>query len=300
MLYSKLKLIGKLNMYRLLRFLGCQNWLRFGIRDRIIRFFCSPDSASSFEFVTNFLGLKFKGNLNSFIDWSVFFYGAYERENLLFLRELVCNKSNPVFVDVGANVGVHSLFMSQFCSEVHSFEPNPTVRNKLEEKIKINTISNIIIHDVGLGSNNQALPYFESKGNNQGTGSFVEGYSQNNQEKSIQLMVVCGDDYFKKFDLKAIDLVKIDVEGFEKNVLIGLRETIKKYRPIIFLEYSKATRESFICLNDFMELLPDGYEVMKVSCNNPCCWLFNSPKCKLVNFDFEMSGGDILIFPSRH
>lgn len=284
-------------MYRLLKLLGSQNWLRFGIRDRVIRKWCNPDTAISTEFVTDFFGLKYKGNLNSYIDWSVFFYGAYERENLLFLKALIDGKSNTVFIDIGANVGVHSLFMSQFCREVHAFEPNPTVGNKLVEKIELNAINNIVVHGVGMGIDDEELPYFAPKGNNEGTGSFIEGYSQNNEDNGILLTLVQGDRFFSKLGLRKIDLIKVDVEGFEKNVLTGLKQTIEQYRPIIFLEFSEATRKSFSCLDEFMELFPKGYEVMKVSGNNACCGIFNSPKCNLVNFDFQVSRGDILIFP---
>ena len=97
-------------MYRFLRLLGSQNWLRFGIRYRVINQFCNPESVDSIEFVTDFFGLKYKGNLNSYIDWSVFFFGAYEREKLLLLRDLVNARPNPVFFDIGANVGVHLCF----------------------------------------------------------------------------------------------------------------------------------------------------------------------------------------------
>ena len=187
--------------------------------------------------------------------------------------------------------------MSQYCSEVHAFEPNPAVRSNMEEKIEMNTISNIVVHDVGLGALDEELPYFQPTGSNKGTGSFVEGYSQNNEDRGILLRVVRGDPLISSMGLGKIDLVKIDVEGFEKNVLIGLKQTIEKHRPIIFLEYSEATRTSFNSLDEFMNLFPKGYKVMKISCNNSCCGIFNLPKCNLVSFDFQSPGVDLLVFP---
>jgi hypothetical protein len=44
----------EIDMYRLLKLLASQNWLRFGIRDRVIRMCCSPDTTISTEFVTDF------------------------------------------------------------------------------------------------------------------------------------------------------------------------------------------------------------------------------------------------------
>ena len=64
----------------LLRRFGHLDWLAFGIRDRIIRYFVNPDTVEGKEFVTDFFGLQYQGNLNTFIDWSVYFYGAYEKE----------------------------------------------------------------------------------------------------------------------------------------------------------------------------------------------------------------------------
>ena len=71
-----------------MRLLGHQNWLRFGIRDRIIRYFVNPDTINSWEYETDFFGLSYKGNLNTFLDWFVYFYGAYEKEVLFFFTGL--------------------------------------------------------------------------------------------------------------------------------------------------------------------------------------------------------------------
>ena len=282
-------------MNNLLRFLGHQHWIRFGLRDKIIRRYCNPDTVESNEFVMNFFGFKFKGNLNSYLDWNVFFYGAYEREFLLLLRDLIDGNLNPVFIDVGANVGQHSLFLSRFCESVHSFEPNPVVRKKLKDNIRLNSVNNIVVHGVGLGVYTESLPFYFPKGCNQGTGSFIEGYSQNNEKGDSLLKLENGDRYLSQLELEKIDLIKIDVEGFEKNVLTGLRDTINKYRPIITMEYSETTKKSFSCLEELTGLLPEGYKIMRIVCNDPCWGIFNIPKYKLVNFDFDISGGDLLL-----
>src|SRR5208337_2323840 len=206
-----------------MRFLGHQHWLKFGLRDRIIRYFANPDTMNSWEYETDFFGLKYKGNLNTFIDWSVYFYGAYEREVLFFLRDLLRNIVDPVFLDVGANVGQHSIIMSKFCHQVHAFEPYEKVRNLLLEKIDLNHISNIIVHDVGLGERDEYLDYYAPIGVNIGTGSFLAEHASNNNRLLGKLRLVKGDDYLANLNLNRVDLIKIDVEGFEKFVLSGLK-----------------------------------------------------------------------------
>ena len=290
-------------MYAFLRFIGSQYWLRFGIRDRVIRRFCNPDQVTSVEFESDFFGFRYKGDLASYIDWSTFFYGAYERGNLLFLKSLVKTRQDKtgqdktIFVDIGANVGVHSLNMSQFCSDVHSFEPNPVVRGKLEEKIRMNIVKNIVVHGVGVGMVNEELPYYAPKGCNQGTGSFIEGYSLNNDNNGILLKLVHGDEYFEKLRLDQIDIIKIDVEGFEKNVLLGLKKTLAKYRPIIFLEFSESTKQSFSDYDEFIDSFPSRYSVRRIVHDRPYMGIFNMSVNQLENFDFKSSGGDILIYP---
>lgn len=114
----------------------------------------------SFDFEVDFFGARYNGNLNCFIDWTVYFYGAYEHEILCLFRDIV----SAVFFDVGANIGHHSLFMAKHCAHVHAFEPYAAVAEKLEQKIAKNNISNIVVHQVGLGLKNEKLPYFAPEG----------------------------------------------------------------------------------------------------------------------------------------
>ncbi len=283
-------------MDSLFRWLGRQDWIRYGIRDRILRRYCNPDTAPSKAFETDFFGLKYRGNLNSFLDWIVYFYGAYEKQNLFLYRDIVNKTTNPVFVDIGANVGHHSLFMSQYCASVHAFEPNSLVRERLEEKIAINAIENIFVHAVGMGDEDAQLPFFASGSCNSGTGSFVLGHSSDNKESGM-LRVVQADTYLAKLGLSAIDLIKIDVEGFEKKVLLGLKETIEHYRPVVILEFSDTTRGSFSAEAELSECFPSDYEIHRISSNQPRWKVFNAPYYQLGKFDFDGPECDVLMCP---
>ena len=76
---------------------------------------------------------------------------------------------------------------------------------------------------------------------------------QNMQKITIlkygKLEIVEGDLYISKLNLKRVDLIKIDVEGFEKYVLLGLKDTLEKYRPFVVMEYSKVTRDNLTIKN---------------------------------------------------
>jgi FkbM family methyltransferase len=248
-------------------------------------------------FEVNFYGLKYCGNLNSFLDWHVYFFGAYEKESLPLYRHIASFTPSPIFLDVGANVGQHSIFMSQYCSLVHSFEPNPDVRCELEEKIGVNKLKNVVIHDVGLGEKDGNLTFYAPQGCNKGTGSFVKGFSMDNKEQGC-LKVVNGDDYLSDLNLTNIALIKIDVEGFEKAVLMGLKNTIEVYRPSIIIEFTAATKDSFSDSLELFSLFPDTYKIKKIVCNRPKFLFFNSPEWILEDFNFDIPGGDLLISQS--
>ena len=287
--------------FNIMRFLGHQNWLRFGLRDRIIRYFTKPDTINSWEYETDFFGLRYKGNLNTFLDWSVYFYGAYEKEVLFFLRDLLSYRVDPVFLDVGANVGQHSIFMSKFCHQVHAFEPYEKVRNLLLEKIAINHLDNIMVHDVGLGARDEYLDYYAPIGVNTGTGSFLAEHASNNNRLLGKLRLVKGDDFLANLNLDRVDLIKIDVEGFEKFVLTGLKETISTYHPLIFMEFCESTKKTFASSNELSELLPKGYNIQEFKiCNRLDIFiLFSSLSHSLVKFDFSKKQDvDLLLKPS--
>ena len=288
-------------MLTLLRFLGHQDWIRFGVRDRIIRFFPGASKPGSQEFEIDFFKMRYKGNLNNLIDWTVCFYGAYEKQQLLLLREIVRNIDEPVFIDVGANIGQHSLFMSRFCSQVHSFEPYEPVRKLLEEKITINNIDNVTIHGFGLGSENDELTFYAPKSDNTGTGSFLSSHTPDNNVPIGKLTVINGDEYIAELNPPKIDLIKIDVEGFEKDVLIGLEQSLRRYRPVILMEFNESTRERFENQDEFISLLPENYKVSDVICNRHWGIFFNRPGCQLPEFDFtrhRKEGENILLQPA--
>lgn len=283
-------------MKSLLQFIGRQNWIRFGIRERLIRLFYSPDLITSFEFEIDFFNCKYNGNLNCYIDWMVYFFGAYEKQTIYLYRDIVNKKNQSVFIDIGANIGHHSLFMSNYCAQVHSFEPYAKVSDKLKQKISKNEVKNITLHPVGLGEKNEELPFYAPQGANTGTGSFVSTHSSSNQEYGV-LKIVDAGEYISNLLLAKIDLIKIDVEGYEKSVLLGLKNILKKYEPTVVMEFSNTTKESFSSLDELLAMFPKTYKVKRIIENTPYLFFFNSPDYRLIDFDFNTAGGDIIFLP---
>ena len=222
----------------------------------------TPDYA----FSKDFYGLKYKGNLNNNIDANVFFYGAFEKPLLFFLRDtlnaLITETPKAIFMDIGANVGHHSIFLSKFASQVLAFEPYPKVNMQFKQQIAHNNISNIQIFENGLSDRRETLNYYAPTGNNEGIGSFDESSIGKGNTSYGKLELQEGDQVIESDSWKNIKLIKIDVEGFEKKVIKGLSRTIEEERPVIVCEITYGQQLSFVSIEELKSYLPKNYEIL--------------------------------------
>ena len=238
-----------------------QTWRKFLYR-QLRRNGKTPDYA----FSKDFYGLKYKGNLNNNIDANVFFYGAFEKPLLFFLRDtlnaLITETPKAIFMDIGANVGHHSIFLSKFASQVLAFEPYPKVNMQFKQQIAHNSISNIQIFETGLSDRRETLNYYAPTGNNEGIGSFDESSIGKGNTSYGKLELQEGDQVIESDSWKDIKLIKIDVEGFEKKVIKGLSRTIEEERPVIVCEITYGQQLSFVSIEELSSYLPQNYEIL--------------------------------------
>ena len=211
----------------LVRWVGHRNIIRRSLRFRVFE-----KIKKDFAFEVRFYKYKYKGNLNNFIDRSVFFFGAHEREQLEFSKKIIRNK---LVIDCGANVGNHSLFYSRFAKFVISIDANILVLEELKLKIKSNKIKNINCLNFGVGSvNNIIMPFFRATGDNLGVSSFIENFSpQNLNPINVTLRTL---DSILVDSKEPVGYIKIDVEGFDYEVLKGAHKTISAFAPVIQIE----------------------------------------------------------------
>jgi len=217
-------------------------------------------SQSADEISFDFYGFIYTGTLNNHIDWMAFFYGAYEKELLKVLGDYASRIKECVFVDVGANVGHHSLYLSKYCAKVHAFEPLPVLNREIEKKIERNGIKNIHVHKCGLGDESGEFTYYLPEDKNHGMGSFVASQTGNNE--IVRLPIENGARYLAANNISRIDIVKIDVEGYEPRVLSGLKDALVRNRPMIIIEVGGLNREQFSSLDAVRQYLPAHYKIM--------------------------------------
>lgn len=226
----------------------------------------------TFPFSVDFYGLEYRGDLSNSIDYHIYYYGAFEKSLLYFLRDAMATTvkdDQGVFLDIGANVGQHSLYMSQHAKQVQAFEPYEPVRRSFEQHISLNQLKNINIHPLGLSNENIRIPFFAPAGNNLGIGSFDSNSTVRGNEYLGELSVVIGDDYLIDQGIDRVDLIKIDVEGFEKLALQGLKQTLYRCQPVLVMEISYGNCNSFKDEADLRAALPADYELFNFDTRKP-------------------------------
>jgi FkbM family methyltransferase len=255
-----------------------------------------------YPFTIEIYGYKYQGKTGNFIDERILAYGAYEKDVLMFMKDYVNAKTNPdaVFLDVGANTGQHSLFMSRHVKQVHAFEPLPPVADRFRQMVQLNGFSNIVLHEVGLADNEEVLPFYAPPEDNQGSGTFLPTHAEKGAQPVGSFRVVVGDKWLKETGVSAIELIKIDVEGYEKPVLKGLSATLAQNRPVLVVEVSQPPSGTIKSLDELRKLFPERYRFLKFKSTRE--YLIEG-KYELLELSSLWSEGDIemvVAYPAEH
>ena len=137
-------------------------------------------------------------------------------------------------IDVGANFGYHTLFFSRVASgNVYAFEPQQQNYTLLHGNIARNGVSNVVLYRMACGDKHETvrMPLITTTAmTNMGdfTPNCIANKSYFTEVSAVPL---------DSLDLPSIDLIKIDVQGYEVKVLNGARQTIGRYKPTLIVEF---------------------------------------------------------------
>jgi FkbM family methyltransferase len=202
-------------------------------------------------------GIKYILDISDFMQYCLYFRVEIEPRDVLY--KLV--KDGTTVIDVGTNIGETLLNFARINQTGVNigFEPIPAIFSKAKLNIQLNSFENIVLENVGLSSADDTLSFQVPNEHNSG-GIFLVKHSDDNIER-VRVMKL--DDYVGRENLKEISLIKIDVEGFEMNVLRGAKETIRKFRPALFVEINDGflRREGSSAKEVFAFLEDLGYEI---------------------------------------
>lgn len=209
---------------------------------------------------------------------SLFLMGSFEPEVSRAIGNLLTE--GCVAFDIGANIGAHSLQMAQLVGDagkVVAFEPTAYAFNKLKENVGLNQelTRRVIVKQMFLDDSIKALP-------SQVYSSWPVGFSQEGSHPihwgvAKELKGAASttlDSFIESSGLKRLDFIKLDVDGYETQVLNGARRTLERFKPTILLELCEYVhKECGSSFEQFLAVVGDcGYELWTLDRTNklPC------------------------------
>ena len=196
---------------------------------------------------------------NDYITKEILSFGWYEKPFLSLLRYLILDKKidsnqKSVFIDVGANIGNHSIFFSNVVDKVIAIEPNPICLNLFNASLQINGIENVEIIPKGVSENKETLK-LNFNMNHMGGGTFLQPNKTKKERELFDRILNLEDakkGSFKKLEVEldsldnllkdriskdqAVKLLKIDAEGFEPKIFNGAKNILKQHSPTVAFE----------------------------------------------------------------
>ena len=180
--------------------------------------------------------INYKLDLSDIVDWYIY-YGFKDP-----VRPVLFSYVNPgdVIIDIGANMGETSFNFSKLVGtegRVIGFEPDKDNYRRLTDNLKLNNFTNLSPINKGIGNvpGSFLIKMNEIEPGNAGSKRII-GSSEADSPDEMIVEIIRLDDYLKDNELAKLDMIKMDIEGYEFNAIQGAKETIKKYRPKMFLE----------------------------------------------------------------
>ena len=206
------------------------------------------------EVIRNIEGITYELDLNEGIDSSLYFDGYYERSTTRFLTAFV-NEGMTVF-EVGANVGSHTLLMGRLAGsgQVYAFEPTTYAFRKLQRNLNLNTFLNVRAERLALSDQpgERVICGLTDKSNLPFKASWRRRGKSATANTTDVIRFDTLDNYVAHHEVARIDLLKIDVDGYEARVIRGGIATLRRDHPLLCVELAQSTLDR---LGDDLEVL---------------------------------------------
>jgi FkbM family methyltransferase len=175
---------------------------------------------------------------NSAVDEFIAEHGYWEKELSSQMKKYL--KKGDVFLDIGANIGYHSLFVAsslQGSGKVYSFEPLSRLCEQLKKSISLNEFSNIEVCNFGLAETDSIHEIYLREENIGGSSVLNFSTMESFKVEEKEMITLKNLDNFLGKEA-VVNMIKIDVEGYELEALTGAHFILTKNKPIIFMEFS--------------------------------------------------------------
>lgn len=183
------------------------------------------------------------------ISRAMFLTGYYEPNQFCLLNKILT--SGMTFIDVGANIGLYTLFASKKVGEegtVVAIEPSNREFQRLKMNSEANVLTNVRLLQVAISNSQTTAELLVATEENSGhntLGAF--GYDSVLPQGRERVRIERLDDIVQQERLQRVDVIKMDIEGAEFYALQGAADTLTQFRPVLLLELSDRTLEHQGC-----------------------------------------------------
>ncbi len=183
-------------------------------------------------------GVTWALNLDCLIQRAVYYLSVFELKETEWLKAQV--KEDWVFFDVGANFGYYSMLASAASrgrARVYAFEPLASNCALIERNKSLNGFDGLRVFKIALSDREGEVGFFVPPDSCSGVGHIVEGDADSAGGHIDTVQATTLDSFVAQHGVERLDFLKIDVEGAETSVLRGGRETLRRFRPRIMIEF---------------------------------------------------------------
>jgi len=230
--------------------------------------------------------------------------GSFDSAVLSLYKNMIGN--GWVVVDVGANIGLHTVCMSKLVGDngkVYSVEPVDYNLIKLNANLHLNNCQNVSVIDCVIGNNvkDEVTIYKVKEKDGRLDNSSVANninikkLRDNGVIEEVQVKQITIDS-LASFSGEKINLIKIDVVGYEIEALKGALETIKTHRPILIIEVNpKRLLDLSVDISEYTSIICNYYDCYEIL--NPNIYEDNFSLEPLLKFEEKKISSDVLCIP---
>ncbi|MDO1448851.1 FkbM family methyltransferase [Rhodocytophaga aerolata] len=179
---------------------------------------------------------------------NLFYESTYEQRELKIIS--ILSKSCKVILDIGANTGIYSIVASlnNPSLKIFAFEPHPQNYVRLQKNVSLNQPNSVVPVQSAVGNSTGTIDFYIPADDSitdisSVSKEFSESiYRMNFKKIAVDLVTV--DEFLELRQEQKVDVIKIDVEGYEYEVILGAYNTIKQQKPIILCEVFSSPCES--------------------------------------------------------